>query len=102
MGLTIHLQSENGKISETIADPSNLLHKILQGTDDSRFHSINRIDWYEDTTFNRMQMEDVIREFGQLNTSGFSSEEKELLGEIVDLAKRGIEKPHFYLKFVGD
>ncbi|MEO6992961.1 MAG: hypothetical protein ABI273_05005 [Lacunisphaera sp.] len=102
MGLTIHLQDAKGKVLDTVTDESNLLHKILPATDDAGFHTISRIDWYGDTTFNRMQMEDVIREFGRLDVSGYSSDEKDMLGEIVNLANRGIEKPHFYLKFCGD
>lgn len=102
MGLTIHLQDAKGKVLETVTDESNLLHKILPGNEDSRFQSISRIDWYGDTTFNRMQMEDVIREFGRLDSRTLSPEEKEMVSEIVSLAKRGIERPHFYLKFCGD
>ena len=102
MGLTIHLQDAKGRVLDTVADESNLLHKILPASDDARYHTLSRIDWYGDTTFNRMQMDDVISEIGRLDTNEFSSEEKELVNEILALAKRGIEKPHFYLKFCGD
>jgi hypothetical protein len=102
MGLTIQLQDAKGRVLHIVTDEGNLLHKILPANDDARYYTLNRIDWYGDTIFNRMQMEDIIREFSELAASGFPSVENDLINEIVGLAKRGIEKPHYYLKFCGD
>lgn len=102
MGLTIYLQDSKGNVFETITDESNLLHNILPASADSRFLTISRIDWYGDTIFNRMQMADVIQDLKRLDSVNFSPAEKDMVFEIISLAKTGIERPHFYLKFCGD
>ena len=55
MGFDINLESERGEILATVSDPTNLLHRVLERAMVEEPH-LEEIDWYGDTTFNRLQM----------------------------------------------
>jgi hypothetical protein len=55
MGFDINLEKENGEVLATVGDPQNLLHRLLERSHAAEPH-LAEIDWYGDTTFNRLQM----------------------------------------------
>jgi len=103
MGLAIVLENENGQKIERVDDPTNILHKLLPSHDDERYNLLTFIDWYGDTTFNRLQVATVISELELIEREkAETTEEKMLIHNILLLAKKSQQAPHFYLKFYGD
>lgn len=102
MGLTIILETENGEAIEQVGDPTNLLHLLLPTPDDASFTCLRFIDLYGDTVFNRLQMGTFLAEWKRIVNLARTSEEKELLNRIENLARRCQNEPHLYLKFYGD
>lgn len=102
MGLTIVLETENGEALVTVLDPKNLLHQLLPSHDDHTFFALRNIDWYGDTVFNRLQMEEFLSEWNRLRTATLSQEETEILDEIGCLGLKCQKETHLYLKFYGD
>ena len=102
MGLGIALQDEFGCELDMVADPKNYLGKLLPEYGDSVFPMLASIDFYGDTTFNRMQMERFLAEWSEVIAKAQSPEERELLSRVEGMAKRARDEVHLYLKFIGD
>jgi hypothetical protein len=102
VGLAIVLQDERGTRIESVDDPKNVLHRLLPQPDDTTSRCLRYIDWYGDTVFNRRQAGDLLEELQLLPEKAHGEEEKELLNQIIELARRCAREPHLYLKFSGD
>jgi hypothetical protein len=103
MGLLIELQDEQGKMVEQLADPKNLLHRLLPSHEDSTFECLRYVDLYQNTTFNQLQCGAILHEL-QVLMDGCSSRTDDyvLLSRLLSLARHCHAEPHLYLKFYGD
>lgn len=102
MGLNAVLESERGDCIEEIADPKNILHRLLPLVESPSSQCLKYIDWYGDTVFNKLQMESFLKEWGQLYSKATSDEERKIIEAIQKLAERCQNGIHTYLKFYGD
>ena len=102
MGISVVLETESGEELQRIDDPGNLLHALLPSQDDTSFAHLRHIDWYGDTVFNHLQMESFLQEWERLRERAQNSDAVALHGRIKDLADRGKQEAHLYLKFYGD
>jgi hypothetical protein len=102
MGLEIALEDELGQKIASIEDPTNILHRVLPTPEDTTFRCLNRIDWYGDTVFNRLQMTDLIPELSRILGKLTVREERALIDQIAGFAQQVQSGPHLYLKFYGD
>lgn len=100
MAMTIVLQDERGTRIERVDDPTNALASCLLGAG-MQCGCLRYIDPYGDTVFNRLQLEDVLRELEALSATA-PTEGHALLDQVAGLARRGLAEPHRYLKFIGD
>ena len=101
MGLVVRLEDEFGKVFEVAIDEQNLLHKLLPSSEDSTA-MLAGIDWYGDTTFNRMQISRFLIEWNELLSSVHTPAVKTLLEQIKALAVQCADGVHLHLKFIGD
>jgi len=101
MGFNINLEKENGEILESIEDPTNILHRLLESCSQDDSH-LGEIDWYGDTNFNRLQIPRFLAEWETLAKYSKSPDEAKLLADVRRLAERCADGVHLYLKFVGD
>ena len=97
MGLTIVLESEDGRALATVEDLKNRLYHLLPKHDDDHFQMIRFIDWYGDTVFNRLQAATFLKEWETLRGNGNSKEDEDLVSAIRELAFRLQTEPHLYL-----
>lgn len=102
MGINIVLEDEDGGEIAVVGDPTNFLHEILPSVESLEFRCLGFVDRYGDTTFNRLQMDDVQRELNLLRSKSNQSEVQALLDQISALAQRCKSDVHTYLKFYGD
>jgi hypothetical protein len=102
VGLTIVLESEDGRAIAAVEDIKNRLHDLLPNHDDDRFQVIRFIDWYGDTVVNRVQAATFLQEWETLRKKANSKEDQDLVFAIRELALRLQAEPHLYLKFYGD
>jgi len=102
MGITVVLEDERGTALSTVEDQANLLHRLLPNPKDVSFHTLRFIDWYGDTVINRLQLETFIQEWDRIAQDAQTEEEQSLLCRIRDLATKGQQQQHTYLKFYGD
>ena len=101
MGLTIELQTELGRMIQRVTDPTNILHKLLPSANDESSRCLRFIDWYGDTTFNELQMDEFLREWTALYSDA-NTDETTLLRQVESLAQICRDGHHRYLKFIGD
>jgi hypothetical protein len=101
MGFDINLERENGEVLASIEDPTNILHRLLERCSGDDSHLVE-IDWYGDTTFNRLQIPRFLVEWETLSQHSKSPDEAKLLADVRTLAERCADGVHLYLKFVGD
>jgi hypothetical protein len=102
VGFAVKLEDENGRAIETVVDPRNLLHQVLEKVDESSFPWAATVDWYDDTTFNHLQAERLQGELARLLDSIEDPETRSLLQQIDGLLTRCISGIHMYVKFWGD
>jgi hypothetical protein len=101
MGFDINLEKERGEVLQTVGDPKDLLHRLLERSlvDEPL---LVEIDWYGNTTFNRLQMPRFLSEGKTLTKHGTSPEEIKIADEVRAMAERCEGGVHLYLKFIGD
>jgi hypothetical protein len=102
MGLDIELQDERGETLEAVADPQNLLGRLLPPNDDASQPTLASIDPYGDTVFNRIQIKLFLREWAVVSAKAQTAEELRLVAAIEKMAIRCHDEVHLYLKFIGD
>jgi hypothetical protein len=102
VGFDIRLEDENGNVLDEFGDPKEILQRLLPALDDESFPCLRFVDPYGDTTFNQVQIPFLVQELQTLKLKATSDEEREMLARVQDLARRGCEGPHQYVKFYGD
>jgi hypothetical protein len=102
MGMTVTLESEDGTPEASIEDPTNILHRVLPSPGDAAFQWANTIDWYGDTTFNRLQAPLLREEWKILVARANDAAAAALLREVDQLLDRCANGTHLYVKFYGD
>lgn len=102
MGLTIARTDERGAVKKWAGDPTNILHRLLPGTEDDSYCLLRYIDPYADTVFNQLQLNDFLKEWAKLRLRTTAPEAVTLLGEVQELAKECESGDSWYLKFIGD
>jgi hypothetical protein len=102
MGLEIVLQTESGAKIDSVADPKNYLGKLLPQIADDSHPLLGGIDPYGDTIFNGIQIRRFLLEWQAVSSNAVTTEERELVSKIEELAVRCRDQVHLYIRFVGD
>lgn len=102
MGFEVVVEDEIGGRVEALADPTNVLHRVLPAPDDPAYRCLGFVDRYGDTIFNRRQAECVLVELEALANSGHGIEDVAFLRRLTGMVGRCVQEPHLYLKFYGD
>lgn len=102
MGLEIVLQTELGAKVDAVADPRNILGKLLTEIDGDKYPLLGGIDPYADTIFNGLQMRRFLLEWSDVSAKASTPEECDLVAKIDELARRCRDEVHLYIRFVGD
>jgi hypothetical protein len=102
MGMAIQLEDQQGKLLEGIPDLESLLARLFPSWDDDTFHCLRYIDPWGETTFNHLQMDEVISELRRVREKTAVEAERAFIDAIEGMATRCKEGEHRYLKFLGD
>ena len=102
MGMCIALETESHDQKELIGDDQNLLNRLIGYPDAKQFPMLASIDWYGNTTFNRMQLRRFLVEWETLYDKTSTLEERALLDAIKQLSEKALEHVHHCMVFIGD
>ena len=100
--LNVVLQTESGKVVESIGKDPHDLDRMLPPYEDTKFPYLRCLDRYGDTTFNYLQMEQFLEEWARLRSKAKTLEDIALFEGVEGLAKKCRDSIHYYLKFMGD
>jgi hypothetical protein len=103
--IDVALEDESGQALEKVKGRTWLLGRFLSSPDfegTSKYQLLRTIDLYGDTTFNRLQIDQFLSEWAQLQELAETDEEKEVFSEVESLATKCKGTPSHYLKFYGD
>jgi hypothetical protein len=100
MGISVVLRSSCQEVLCRIDDDKNLLHELLIPETPSSM--LGAVDWFGDTIFNRLQMDQFLSEWEMLKRRASTADEASLISEVEGLAMRCKNEPHLYLVFIGD
>jgi capsid portal protein len=101
MSINSILQDIAGNKEDEVVDVNYSLAEVWP-VGDSSFPLLQYVDAYGNTIFNRAQLPEVKRELDLLASRVSTDEQKRLLLRISELATKGMERPHKFLRFSGD
>ena len=96
----IELQDEDGKTLESFDDPSAIF-ALLDSVDADGSACVRFIDAYGDTTFNRLQIPVLTAEL-RSRLLRLRGEAHRRAGALVAFVEQARDRPHVYVKFIGD
>ncbi len=99
MGLDCILEDEFGEELAVIDDADGALAASWPCADAS-YPFIRRVDLEGTTSFNRLQLADVMPELERLAEAAPAVRPR--LREILALARKAVAEPHLHLRFLGD
>jgi hypothetical protein len=102
MGMSIRLETRNGKAIEEIPDLESLLSRFFPSWDDLTYHFLRYIDPWGETVFNHLQMDELIFELRRIRQKASTEEQRAFVDAIEGMADRCKDSDGLYLKFSGD
>ena len=101
MGIEVEWRDESGMVLGEVPDSGALLSSALARSSLEKTSCLRYIDAYGDTTFNQLQLSELVAELNEL--SSFCSGELSVhLRCVADLCEHATGKVHTYVTFVGD
>jgi len=90
---------ENGS---QVGEATDLPGKVILDNGDRRLFMLQFVDPYGDTIFNQLQIPAVLNDLEFLKRCVGAPEWKQIIERLEALCGLCLEKPHSYLKFIGD
>ena len=91
MGMSIRLETREGKALEEIPDLESLLSHFFPSWDDLTYHFLRYVDPWGDTIFNHLQMEELIFELRRIRQKASTEEQRAFVDAIEGMAGRCIQ-----------
>jgi hypothetical protein len=86
----------------TVTINNGLLGQFIPEADVPNYCCIKYIDKWGNTIFNRLQMDDFIREIKIITEKSKDDKVKALVDHIINLSEKCKNEVHTYIKFIGD
>ncbi|MEO6134886.1 MAG: hypothetical protein ABIP35_07015 [Ginsengibacter sp.] len=106
MPLLIKTEDFKGEVLNEHNDEQGILNAVLEYCyqNPTKVNTLKYIDQYDDTTFNSLQVKDLILdiEFVKKQSQIMNKEKLEFLSLLINLCNETLKEPHQYLKFYGD
>ena len=78
-----------------------VIDELLKSVDRSG-HCLAFIDPYGDTTFNRVQLPELLREIAELRARITDPDLESRTDDLMRFLRLALDEPHLYVKFIGD
>jgi hypothetical protein len=103
MGIDARWEDENGdEIEVVLSPPRSRFEALIPEANVERYPCLRYIDPYGDTTFNQLQLPQLLADLKQAILESDSPETRAHMESLIDLAQRAIGAVHTYIKFYGD
>lgn len=102
MGIDLHIEDEHGKSIYCISDDQQIFAHVINQTKMSEYSLLKYIDPYGDTTFNNMQLNDLLYDLSSLHTTISDIATRKYVNKLISLLENYTNTNHVYFKFYGD
>lgn len=103
MGIDARWEDENGnEIEVMLSPPRSRLETLIPEANVEGFPCLRYIDLYGDTTFNQLQLPQLLADLKQAMLETESPETRAHMKSLIDLVQRAIGADHTYIKFYGE
>lgn len=100
--IDIYLEKENGEKIDELIDSKKIITKIFKNHSLESFCCFKFIDFYGNTVFNELQMDQLKKECEIIKEQSLDEEVKDFLGNLIKLIDKCKNRVHTYIKFYGD
>lgn len=103
MSIDARWEDENGdEIEVVLSPPRSRLESLIPEPNVECFPCLRYIDLYGDTTFNQLQLPQLLADLKQAIIEAESPDTRTHMQSLIDLVQRAIGVVHTYIKFYGD
>jgi hypothetical protein len=103
MSIDARWEDGNGKeIEVVLSPPRSRIGALIPEANVEWFSCLRYIDLYGDTTFNQLQLPQILADLKQAIRETEWPETRAHMKLLIDLVKRAIGSDHTYIKFYGD
>jgi hypothetical protein len=103
MSIDARWEDENGKEIEVVmSPPRSRFETLIPEANVEWFPCLRYIDLYGDTTFNQLQIPQLLADLKQAILEAESPETRAHMQSLIDLVQRAMGVVHTYIKFYGD
>jgi hypothetical protein len=100
--VAVLVRSWDGTVLERREATLELTQLVHRAWDDERFPMLRWVDEYGDTLFSELQLCGVIPELERLGSLDLTPDERDMLGAVIEMARRCQKRGHSYLVLEGD
>lgn len=98
----IRIEDNRSRVVSEMRDGVGLVDDVLVPKSKTRQGQLQYVDDFGTTTFNVLQVDEILKELAEAASLEMSTEQRQALGQLVDLARRVQDEPHRTLTFYGD
>lgn len=102
MGIDLRWENERGEQLALLPDPNFLVARFLPDLSSSDFPCLRYVDPAGDTTFNQLQIPQLLSELERLTAKRRDPKVEHHLREVIAFVEQAHRKTHTYIKFHGD
>jgi hypothetical protein len=103
MSIDTRWEDENGnEIEVVLSPPRSRFETLIPEANVEGFPCLRYIDLYGNTTFNQLQLPQLLADLKQAILQAESPETRAHMESLIDLVQRAIGVVHTYIKFYGD
>ena len=103
MSIDTRWEDENGnEIELVLSPPRSRFEALIPEANVEWFPCLRYIDLYGDTTFNQLQLPQLLADLKQVISEAALPETRAHMESLIALVQRAIGADHTYIKFYGD
>ena len=103
MSIDARWEDENGNdIEVVLSPPRSGFETLIPEANAEWFPCLRYIDLYGDTTFNQLQLPQLLADLKQALSEAESPETRAHMESLINLVQKAIGSVHTYIKFYGD
>ncbi len=94
-----------GEFGDTVDEgfiDDGFIFDVLDKVNDPERRCLRYLDQYGNAVFNKMQVEDIVREISRCRSGALSEAEADVLDKLQALCLRVLQEVHVYLWAIGD
>lgn len=102
MTIDVRWEDENGEELARVSEDLKDFARIIPESTSPDYPCLRYIDPYGDTTFNQLQLPQLLKDLEKISSGSTSAEQKTHINRVIEFVTRACGETHTYIKFYGD